>query len=302
MRPGLRDPGSFQVSVALPFVGALLIVATLRDVFHMLFHPSGQGGFSIAVFRGVWGLTGKLGGWARSLSGPLSMVLVIALWVATLIVGFSFLYWPSMPEAFTYSSALEPMARDDYIDAVYYSWVTQATLGYGTISPEEGIFRILAPLQATLGFGLLTLFVTWVLSGYPALRRQRSAARSIHALSSAHEGAEKVPPATLARQMEQLSGHINEARVDFVQYPSTFFFAAPGRTLSLAHGLPFLTRLVRTDGLAEEARPAAAQLASSLDLFAAALAEQHLSMTGAETDEVLRAYRSHQGGLDTAAG
>lgn len=282
------------MSTALPIAGALLIIVTLRDVFHMLFHPSGQGTLAIAVFRALWALTGRLGDRARKLSGPLSMVIIIALWVAALIIGFSLIYWPSMPEAFIYSSALEAKAGGDYVDALYYSWVTQSTLGYGTIAPEQGAFRILAPLQATLGFAFFTLFVTWVLSVYPALQRQRSVASSIHSLRLAHERAGHIHPTTLARQMEELSWRINEVRVDFIQYPSTFFFAAPGCTLSLAHGVPFLTRLVGTDGIAEEARPAAAQLARSLDLFAAALAEQHLSMAGAETAEVLRAYRSHQ--------
>lgn len=84
------------------------------------------------------------------------------------------------------------------------------------------------------------------------------------------------------------------------QYPSTFFFAAPGRTFSPAHGLPFLTALARADGMTDESRPAATQLATSLDLFAATIAEQHLSMPGAETDAIFKTYRRrHQGPDDT---
>ena len=286
------------MDVVLPVVGALLILVTLREVFHMLFHPSGQGGITMGVFRGVWAVTGKLGDRARSMSGPFAMVIVIALWIGALIAGFSLVYWPSMPESFIYSSPLEPQAEDDYIDALYYSWVTQSTLGYGAIAPGPGVFRVIAPLQATLGFALFTLFVTWVLSVYPALHRQRSTASSIHALRLAHQRAvpaDSLHPTTLARQMEQLSQVVNQVRVDFIQYPSTFYFAAPGHTLGLAHGLPFLAGLARSDGRDEETRPAAEQLATSVDLLAAALAEQHLSMAGAGTAEVLRAYRRHHG-------
>lgn len=289
------------MDLILPVLGALLILVTLREVFHMLFHPSGQGGLTIGVFRGVWAATGKLGDRARMLAGPVAMVLVIALWIAALIVGFSLIYWPSMPDSFLYASGLEPQAEDDYIDALYYSWVTQATLGYGTITPEQGIFRILAPLQATLGFALFTLFVTWVLSVYPALHRQRSAASSIHALRLAHEradSADEMHPTTLARQMEQISQVLGQVRVDFVQYPSTFFFAGPGETLGLSQGLPFVVELARSHGASDETRPAAAQLQASLDLLAAALAEQHLDMAGAETDDVLRAYRQRHHGLN----
>ena len=286
------------MSVALPVVGALLVLVVLREVFHTLFHPSGQGGLTMLAFRAVWGLTGRAGAGARSLAGPLAIALVIALWVAGLVVGFALVYWPSMPESFIYSETLEPAAEDGFVDAVYYSWVTQATLGYGTIAPEQGVFRILGPLQATLGFAVFTLVVTWVLSVYPALHRQRAIASRTEAIRRAHDrdgGARSLHPATLARQMGDLSSGINAVRVDFVQYPSTFYFAAPADTLDLAGALPYAAAIARTEGLADEARPAAAELGASLDLLAASLGEQHLGMREAATDEVLRAYRRHQG-------
>lgn len=286
------------MSILLPALGAALVLVTLREVFHTLFHPSGQGRLTMGVFRAVWMLTGRVRDRARSLSGPVSMALVIALWIGVLVVGWALVYWPSMPDSFIYSSTLEPAAEDDFIDALYYAAVTQSTLGYGTVAPEQGIFRILAPLQATLGFALFTLVVTWVLSVYPALQRQRSAASLAHSLRLAHERsvpASNTHPGTLARQMEQLSQVLNDVRVDFLQYPSTFYFAAPARTLSLAAALPFAVALAQQDGYADETRPAAAQLASSLELFAAAIGEQHLKMPNADTNEVLRAYRRHQG-------
>lgn len=286
------------MSVVLPALGAALVLGTLREVFHTLFHPSGQGRPTMGIFRAVWMLTGRLGARARSLSGPLSMALVIALWIGVLVVGWALIYWPSMPDSFIYSSTLEPTAEDDFLDALYYAGVTQSTLGYGTIAPEQGIFRILAPLQAALGFGLFTLVVTWVLSVYPALQRQRSAASLAHSLRLAHERsvpASNMHPATLARQMEQISQVLNDVRVDFQQYPSTFYFAAPARTLSLAAALPFAVALAQHDGYTDQTRPAAAQLAASLELFATAIGEQHLKMPNADTHEVLRAYRHHHG-------
>lgn len=290
------------MSVALPAAGAVLVLVVLREIFHTLFHPSGQGGLTMLAFRFVWRATGRAGARARALAGPLAMVLVIALWVAGLVVGWALVYWPSMPEGFIYSPTLEPAAEDDFVDAVYFSWVTQATLGYGTIAPEQGVLRILAPLQATLGFGVFTLVVTWVLSVYPALHRQRAIASRIEAVRRSHDragGARSLYPATLARQMSELSSGVNAIRVDFVQYPSTFYYAAPAETLDLAAGLSRAVAIARTDGLADEARPAAAELDASLDLLAASLADQHLGMSGAGTDEVLRAYRRHQGLDDT---
>lgn len=284
------------MSVAAPIAGGLLVALTLREVFHMLFHPSGHGGATMTVFRGLWRATAPFGHRGRTVAGPLGMAAVIVLWVGVMVLGFALVYWPSLPEAFAYSSALEPRSEGDLIDAVYFSAVTQTTVGYGSIAPEQGVFRMLAPLQAALGFGLFTMFVTWVLSVYPALQRQRAAASAIHALRLAHDrdgGAAAVEPATLARQLEQVSQMLSQARVDFLQYPSTFFFAAPSPTFSLARGLPFARGLSRLPDLDPAARPAAAQLGASLDLLADTLAEQHLGMAGAGTAAVLEAYRDH---------
>ena len=278
--------------------GVLLILVVAREVFHSLFHPSGQG-LTSRVFQAVWALSGRAGRRARMLSGPVSMVLVIGLWVGLLVVGWALVYLPALPESFIFASSLEPRSERDFVDALYYAWVTQSTLGYGDIAPEDGLFRVLAPLQATLGFGLLTMVVTWVLSVYPALQRQRAAASLAHALRRSHEqrgeSAADLHPTTLARQLERLATMLNSVRTDFTQYPSTFYFAAPATTLSLAAALPFVVSVAEADGYTDETRPAAAELKASLELFAAALAEQHLDVSAADRDEVLRAYRRHQG-------
>ncbi|MFC7876171.1 hypothetical protein [Isoptericola sp. NPDC057391] len=42
------------MSSVIAFAGAVLIAAALWDVFHGLFHPSGQGAISHTVMAGVW--------------------------------------------------------------------------------------------------------------------------------------------------------------------------------------------------------------------------------------------------------
>lgn len=287
------------MSGVLVAAGALLVAFVARDVFRTLFHPSGQGGLTIRVFRGVWALAGRRGAGARSLAGPVAMVLVIVLWVALSVLGWALVYLPALPEQFIFASGLEPQEEGDLLDALYYAWVTQATLGFGDIAPEGGVVRVLAPIQATLGFGLLTLVVTWVLSVYPALQRQRSAASLAHALRRSHEdhgwAVPDIHPTTLARQLERLADTLHGVRVDLAQYPSTFYFAAPASTLSLAAALPFAEKVAHADGHTDETRPAAAELAASLELLAATIAENHLRMPGAGAGEVLRAYRRHHG-------
>ena len=286
------------MSVVLPVAGVALIFVVAREVFHMLFHPAGQGGLTIRVFQAVWKLTGRFGAGARSLAGPLAMLLVIALWVVLMVVGWALIYLPALPDGFIFASPLDPADETGFLDAFYYAWVTQSTLGYGDIAPVDALLRVLAPLQATLGFALFTMVVTWVLSVYPALQRQRAAAGLAHLLRRSHERGASITemhPTTAARQMERLSEMVNAVRVDFTQYPSTFYFAAPGSTLSLAAALPFAVGIAEADGYSAETQPAAAELASAIELFAASVGRQHLGMEDADATEVLTAYRRHQG-------
>ena len=282
----------------LSLLGAALVVLVLREVFHTLFHPGGQGQLSTFVFRTVWTGAQRVGNRAMALAGPTALSLVIALWATGLVVGWALVYWPYMPEGFIFASPLDPGAQGSFADALYLSWVTQATLGYGDIAPEEDALRMLAPLQATLGFALFTAAVTWVLSIYPALGRRRSLAASLHAFrigtDRVETAGENLHSTTLARRLHAIADGVSTARVDLVQYPETFYFAPPEESMSLATGLPYAASLSRRETLGDEVQPAAAELAVAIEEFASSIGSQHFQMEDAETDEVLSAYRRHE--------
>ena len=273
-------------------LGALLVLGILREVFHTLFHPAGRGGPTMSVFRVVWAATGRIGSRGRPLAGPIAMVLVILLWTFLLVVGWALVYWPAMPGNFIFASPLVPTTHNGFDDALYLSAVTQATLGYGDIAPQSDLMRVLAPLQAILGFAVFTAAITWVLSVYPALQRQRATASFAHAIHAANAARPTpTPDSVAARRMERLAEALSHSRVDLVQFPSTFYFAAPDPTFSLAEALPDVQRL-STSGGGPEAADAAAELASALDALAATL-DQYLSAASDDTDGILAAYRRH---------
>jgi hypothetical protein len=65
------------------------------------------------------------------------------------------------------------------VEALYFSMSTITTLGYGDITPTSEWLRILSPLEAVFGFGLLTASLSWVISIFQVLRRRRSLALEI---------------------------------------------------------------------------------------------------------------------------
>jgi hypothetical protein len=128
---------------------------------------------------------------------------------ALLLVGWALVYAPRMPEAFLYASGLDEERQGGLLDGLYLSFVAQTTLGYGDIAPREDWLRRLAPMQALLGFALLTAGVSWVLSIYPALARRRALARQVRGMLEAQRRARgtlgELGPEALARRLEKLT-------------------------------------------------------------------------------------------------
>ncbi|WP_217213792.1 hypothetical protein [Streptomyces sp. AC550_RSS872] len=81
--------------------------------------------------RGLWRLLSpsRTVRGAAGLVGPLGMVGVVVMWASGVSVGWALVYWPHMPEAFAFSTALDPAEHSGPVDALYISMVIVATLG-----------------------------------------------------------------------------------------------------------------------------------------------------------------------------
>ena len=279
-------------------LGVLVVAVALRDIFHTLWHPSGRGSLSTQVMRVVWWAGRRRRDRSSGLTGPGGLGLVILLWVVLLIAGGALVYVPHLPEAFSFSSGLDVSGRSRVLDAVYLSTVTLATLGFGDIVPVEGWLRIAVPVQALVGFGLLTASVTWVLQIYPALVRRRALAVRLALLRSVTpEDLLHDPGSTLAASLlESLAGSLVQARVDLTQYAETYYFRDGNEEAALPAMIGVATVLAESGRSAPrpDVRVAAVLLGTSVDDFARVLDDQFLH-TGGGRDEILAAYtRAHR--------
>ena len=114
--------------------------------------------------------------------GPLALLGTVVLWTALVVVGWAVIYLPHMPEAFNFGSSLSPSRSSDVVSSLYVSAVAVTTLGLGDITPADPVLRLLTPLEALVGFVLLTAAISWILQIYPALVRRRALARRIDVL------------------------------------------------------------------------------------------------------------------------
>jgi hypothetical protein len=281
-------------------VGVVVVLAALRDIFHTLWHPSGRGGVARRVLAAVWrgGRPRRGHRRVRVLAGPLAMVVVVMAWVALIVLGWTLIYWPHLEDGFFISESLPQTARGGLLEALYLSMVTLATLGFGDIVPTEEWLRVAVPLQAMLGFVLLTAAVTWVLQVYPALVRRRVLAIRLSLLRRADAvrvlAEEDVPMA--ANLLEDLAGELVQIRVDLTQYPETYYFRDGEESASLAASIGTAAQLAHVAQRSPRAdmRFAGKLLDTALGDFAGRL-DEHFLRVGGSPQAVLAAYAADHG-------
>src|SRR4051794_26931170 len=255
--------------------GLVLVALALRDVFDALFHPAGRGRLSHAVMRSVWATFRRVGR-ARpvflQLAGPAALVGVVVLWAGLLVVGWALIFWPHLPEDF-HASGPPP---EGFGEAVHFSLVTVTTLGYGDVVPADTWLRIVAPLEALLGFGVLSASISWLLLLPPVLLRRRALAYELTLLSetapSADALAERFDPQELGRVCAELMSRLVAVERDLVAFPVAYYFGERDARFSLARTAPFLLELaegVNDSDLPSGVRLRAEMLLRAIEDFAA---------------------------------
>ncbi len=153
--------------------GTLCIVLVLLDAFQTVIlprRPSGRYRLTRLFYMATWAP------WRRAMSlvrgsrrretllsvyGPLSLVLLIALWALGLVLGFGLCFYGAGSPL---SDPLLP-AHPDLRSDLYISGTTLFTLGIGDVLPHSRLVRELLVVEAGLGLG----FVAIVIGYFPVL-------------------------------------------------------------------------------------------------------------------------------------
>jgi hypothetical protein len=282
---------------AAVIAGIVLIGAVIWEVFKDLFHPAHSGALSDWLGRRLFTLLRRHPP-ALPLAGPLTVVLVIGAWVVLLGGGFALVFYGGFPEHFRNSSGETPPMSPRFLSAVYFSFATLVTLGYGDLVPESPGMRLIAVSEGLLGFGLLTASVSSIVLLCPALARMRLLASTVAHLAAA-ERATGVAVAGCASEavLSRLARDVSHARIDLVHFPVIYYFATVDRNRSVAQWIPEMARLAR-EGAAPSATPdvrlAAGVLERALDDLAALLAERFVRVGSRDRAAIFAAFaRDH---------
>jgi hypothetical protein len=167
------------VRVLALVVGLVLIATILWDAFETVVLPrTVTRRFRLAgvYFRGTWWPWARL---ARSIGresrrerflgvyGPLSLVVLLAMWAVALVFGFAVLFWSSGSDLQTPGGT-----PGHFADDVYFSGTTFFTLGLGDIHPIGAMVRVLTVAEAGMGFALLAVVISYFPVLYQSFSRR----------------------------------------------------------------------------------------------------------------------------------
>ena len=158
-------------------LGCVLVVLVLQDAFETVILPRRpRHGFRITryFYRSTWApwkaIARGMNNRRRretflSLFGPLSLLLLLALWALGLVLGFAVLQWAD-------GSRLSGSLRGTFGADLYFSGSTFFTLGLGDVTPQTNLARFLTVLEAGTGFGFLALVISYLPVQYQSFSRR----------------------------------------------------------------------------------------------------------------------------------
>jgi hypothetical protein len=161
------------VAIVAAIFGAILVLWVLWEGFETIVLPrrvTRRFRFTGLFYRRTWLPWARMVGsfvpvrrqetWL-SVFGPLSLFLLMSIWIIGLITGFALLHW-------SIGSAL--LTRDGgagFLTDLYLSGTTFFTLGLGDVVPLSTPARLLVVIESGMGFGFLALVISYL----PALNQ-----------------------------------------------------------------------------------------------------------------------------------
>jgi len=166
------------MALLIGFFGVLLIAVVLWDVFETIVLPrrvTRRVRLARLFYRFTWSPWWAIARIIRKnkrretflgIYGPLSLLVLLTVWAASVVFGFALLHWAIGSRMGTVNSAAS------FFTDFYYSGTTFFTLGLGDVTPLGAAARAITVIEASIGFGMLALVIGYLPVLYQAFSRR----------------------------------------------------------------------------------------------------------------------------------
>ena len=157
-------------------LGVFTVLVVFWDAFETLILPrrvSRRVRLARVYFRTTWEAWGRASTMFRgqrrenylSFYGPLSLLVLVAVWAFGMMLGFALLQWGG-------GGRTHPVGSGSFATLLYLSATTFFTLGLGDVTPASSFARIVTGIEAGAGFGFLALFISYLPVLYQSFSRR----------------------------------------------------------------------------------------------------------------------------------
>ena len=242
----------------LPAVAGVLIVAVvLWEAFETIVLPrrvARRVRLTRYVYRGMWApwkavarrmQKAKSRETFLSYFGPLSLLILFAIWAGAIVCGFALVY---------YSGSAQDSTHPKFETCLYLSGTTMFTLGIGDVVPHTAFERFFVVMESGLGLGFLALILSYLPVIYQAFSRREVNIVLLDARAGSPPTATEIlrrhPGSVYAEDLDQLLRDWERASADIleshVSYPAVSYFRSQHNNESW---LAALTAMLDTSSL-----------------------------------------------------
>jgi len=205
---------SVHGSILAAIFGVVIIVVVLLDAFETVVLPrrvTRHFKLTAWFYRRTWIPWRNIAGRIRTPSrqqnflgyfGPLSLIMLLAFWAASLIFGFALLQYGIGGHE---QLSGEPIT---FGRIIYHSGQTFFTLGYGDILPTSSLARALSVIEAGMGFAFLGVVIGYLPVVYASFSRREIQISMLDARAGS--------PPTAAELLTRLAGTPENPAIDQV--------------------------------------------------------------------------------------
>lgn len=166
------------MALLIGFFGVLLITVVLWDVFETIVLPrrvTRRVRLTRLFYRFTWSPWRAVARIIKKkkrretflgIYGPLSLLVLLTVWAASVVFGFALLHWAIGSRMGTVNGA------GSFFTDFYYSGTTFFTLGLGDVTPLGAAARAITVIEASIGFGMLALVIGYLPVLYQAFSRR----------------------------------------------------------------------------------------------------------------------------------